>query len=327
LNAFKEVNKKERKDEYASKKEKYLDFFQESMRKKDFRSLFEAGKFMLEKGDRNFGRIMEDSGAEASNELAKRFIEKDSDEDLFLFMNYMEPHQPFVVPDGYESPFVDDISEAEKIYRDEIWEEDIVFGKEKPEEVVQIANDLYDTTIHYLDSKIRELYRMIEEESDDFLFIFVGDHGEMLGEDNRWDHGYGIWEELIRVPAIIAGPDVDSDVIKGNFSLRKIKDIIEGENPSDLTQEKVFAMYKGASGFAEAFPEYFDGEPEDEEMKKYYYNKSNCVVTSEEIFVENSRIPNIVYDLEGDGYNDFKVTEEVHNSIKIRFGSGEDITF
>jgi arylsulfatase A-like enzyme len=38
------------------------------------------------------------------------------------------------------------------------------------------------------------------------MVIFVGDHGEMLGEHRLMGHGFGVYEELIHVPLIIRSP-------------------------------------------------------------------------------------------------------------------------
>lgn len=49
-------------------------------------------------------------------------------------------------------------------------------------------------------------------ELDDTLILFSSDHGEMLGDHNRWLKSH--WREAsVRVPLIVAGPGVASDVV------------------------------------------------------------------------------------------------------------------
>jgi arylsulfatase A-like enzyme len=319
--SLKEVFERELDGEYGSKKEKYLDFLKISARNLDYRSVLGGSKFFLKKILEEDHSFHDDAGADLTNRIIESKLPQ-VEEDFFLFVNYMEPHQPFRVPEGLEYSFVD--RDEKDRYLEEVWDEDLN-GEEVDQELVSISKDFYDTTIRYLDSKIEELYHDVEKNSDDFLFIVVGDHGEMLGDQKVWGHQCGIWEELLRVPVIISGPGIDSREIEGKFSLRRIYDLIKGDNPENLTSEKVFAEYRGVEGYNRRFGdrEVPDGETE----KKYYFNKSQAVVEGDELFVKNTELENLRYKIRDEGKGELLEAVEVPNSIKIRYGSEEDIEF
>jgi arylsulfatase A-like enzyme len=81
---------------------------------------------------------------------------------------------------------------------------------------------LYDTLARYVDDQIHRLLRQLEARGDlqDTLVVVVGDHGEGLGEhwalerdilNNPYGppfgyaHGSNLFQELIRVPLVVAG--------------------------------------------------------------------------------------------------------------------------
>ncbi len=324
--SFKQVFLNELEGEYDSKKEKYLDFLKISAKEKDIGSLIGGSRFVLGKLLNEDFSIYSDAGADMTNNLVEKKLEERQD-DFFLFVNYMEPHQPFRIPEGFDAGFLEDPDEAKERYMEEVWGPGLgeLKGEDVDQELIQVSKDLYDTTIRYLDDKIRELYEMVEEESEDFVFILVGDHGEMLGDQQMWGHQSGIWEELLRVPAIVAGPGVEDRTIEQNFSLRKVYDIIKGENPEQLTEEKIFAEYRGVQGFDQKFG---DGEvPENEKKRNYYFNESQAVVEDGELYIRNTELPDYRYRVRDEGKGELLDTVDVPNSIKIRFGTKGEIEF
>lgn len=314
LPAFQENYKKDRNDEYSSSKEKHLDFLKLSLEKFDVKSPLEAAKYQFRKMKDSDHKINKDSGAEKTNQLARKKMEN-AEGDFFLFVNYMEVHMPYILPDNFDSDFVEDRKKALELFEENVNGEK-PFDVDLDDEILDATRNLYDASIQYLDSRIEELYRTVENQSDDFVFIFVGDHGEMLGEMQKWEHIWGIWEQSIRVPAIMAGPNVDPQKLDENFSLRKVYDLINGEDPEEVTEDKVFSQYRGGKGLAEALGE---GEPEDESNLVYYRNKSDAVAEDQNLIIRHANFPNLKYDLSGDSSPE--ETDEAPISLEIRFGN------
>ncbi|HLT48526.1 MAG TPA: LTA synthase family protein [Rubricoccaceae bacterium] len=68
-------------------------------------------------------------------------------------------------------------------------------------------NAYYDA-VRYTDDFLRDLIGGFEAEGllDETVFVIVGDHGEAFGEHGLTTHGNVIWDEALRIPALIYGP-------------------------------------------------------------------------------------------------------------------------
>ena len=110
---------------------------------------------------------------------------------FFLFVHYFDPHDPYLVPDGYTPPFQAGPKEALKRNR-------VVF--------------MYDATLAYMDQEVGRLLDALDRLGleDDTLVVVTGDHGEGLMERGHWHHGIHIYEEGVRVPLILRLPDQKS---------------------------------------------------------------------------------------------------------------------
>jgi arylsulfatase A-like enzyme/tetratricopeptide (TPR) repeat protein len=66
----------------------------------------------------------------------------------------------------------------------------------------------YDGEIAYLDSLMGELFDWLEKADleDDTLFVFIGDHGESLGQHDENAHGFFIYDATMHVPFLLKAP-------------------------------------------------------------------------------------------------------------------------
>jgi len=110
---------------------------------------------------------------------------------FFLFVHYFDPHDPYLVPDGYTPPFQPGPKEALKHNR-------VVF--------------MYDATLAYMDQEVGRLLAGLKRLGleDETLVVVTGDHGEGLMERGHWHHGIHIHEEGVRVPLILRLPNQKS---------------------------------------------------------------------------------------------------------------------
>ncbi|MGQ5712419.1 sulfatase-like hydrolase/transferase [Desulforudis sp. DRI-14] len=76
------------------------------------------------------------------------------------------------------------------------------------EEMWHILTALYDEELLFADLCIGQFYEFLKISHllDRSVFVVTADHGEMLGEHGLLDHGFGSYNELIRVPLIIRYP-------------------------------------------------------------------------------------------------------------------------
>jgi arylsulfatase A-like enzyme len=134
-----------------------------------------------------------------------RWLRHDSDRPWFAFLNYMDAHSPYLPPPPFDSRFGTSVS-----YREPVVIEELNRKVEATPEVVQAETDAYDGGIAYLDDQVGRLFDELERrgELDHTIVIIGADHGEELGEHDRWGHAYSLHSEIVRVPLLIFGPGV-----------------------------------------------------------------------------------------------------------------------
>jgi len=138
------------------------------------------------------------------SELNKYVIEwfkKNKEKRFFLWVHYMDPHDPYVPPEEYlPSNFAS---------RDEAFEYNLAINTDKPsKEDLAILKRLYEGEVKYVDTCICELIHFLEDKGfvDDSLMIFTADHGHAFMEHGRFAHAYDIlYNEVTHVPLIIHG--------------------------------------------------------------------------------------------------------------------------
>ena len=130
---------------------------------------------------------VERKGAEATQH-AVSWIEKNQDQNFFLFLHYYDPHYPYEPPEEFRNRFGNtpgtgdfDKNEHKRFYAAEIAYTDFCIGQ-----VIEKLKSLglYDST----------------------LLIITSDHGEGLGDHKEATHGYYIYQESIHVPLIVKLP-------------------------------------------------------------------------------------------------------------------------
>jgi len=129
---------------------------------------------------------------------------QDRDRPFFLYLHYIDPHDPYDNPDvvGNRSPF-------EGEYRGPVagdWVHGIYTGKlvlSDPARDVAHLSALYDSEVHYVDRAIGQVLASLRPEVlANTLVVLTADHGEELFDHGGWKHGQTLYEEQIHVPLI-----------------------------------------------------------------------------------------------------------------------------
>ena len=134
-----------------------------------------------------------------------------------LTVSFTHPHDPYVARqrywDLYEdceklSPVVSAIDytdhdpHSQRIFDANDWRSyDIKEGD------INRARRGYFANISYIDEKVGELLRVLEESRQEAVVVFVSDHGDMLGERGLW-FKMSMFEGSSRVPLMMAGPGI-----------------------------------------------------------------------------------------------------------------------
>ncbi len=139
------------------------------------------------------------------NDVTFRWLESGNREPFFLFLNYMEPHQPYSPPSPHYTAFT-----GTKAFMD---------PRLKPGGQMQMDEDdrdhfiaLYDGEIAYVDAEVGTLLTRLKKMGiyDEALIVVTSDHGEFFGEHDLWEHTCGPYEPVHRVPLIVKYPNSES---------------------------------------------------------------------------------------------------------------------
>ena len=142
--------------------------------------------------------------AEAAHKAGKPF---------FLFINDVEPHQPYspVAEDaalfvrGTPSPA--ETAAASWIPPELVMKFDLGVEELDPRRLA-LHSDLYDSEIRTLDREVGVLLDRLGKDGllDSTVVVILGDHGEFFGEHHIVDHAFGLYRAVLHVPMILRFP-------------------------------------------------------------------------------------------------------------------------
>ena len=149
-----------------------------------------AGRFGLNRGfdryDDDFGDRVERSAAETTDRVLS-LLRDHRDAPLFVWVHYYDAHEPYQPPEPFATR----------------WSEAPYFGE-----------------VAYLDSQLGRLFAELETEPS--ILIVAGDHGEGLGDHGEMRHGNLLYQGVMRVPLLIAGPGLEARTVTTPVSTRRI---------------------------------------------------------------------------------------------------------
>ncbi|HET9073960.1 MAG TPA: sulfatase-like hydrolase/transferase [Solirubrobacteraceae bacterium] len=175
-------------------------------------------------------RARDDDGArELGRRLARMIGDCAPQTPQFWFVNLVEAHSPYLPPRPYDDlPARARVAAARDCARLLTFESICVAaagGLALPAEVMARLAHLHRRCVVSMDSWLAGVLALLRRRGmlDDTLVIVTSDHGESFGEAGRLAHGFGVGDELIRVPLIAAGPGAEHFAeTTGALSLREL---------------------------------------------------------------------------------------------------------
>ena len=155
--------------------------------------------------------------ADEVTESACKWLERNAQEDFFLFVHYWDPHVNYFAraPQRYQDLFsgqdysgiasktgvLEEYPMMKEAYLAHF--EYACNGESRPEKMLMA----YDACIKYADDGIGRLLDYLDKIriSDEVLLIFTSDHGEAFGERGFFDH-HTSYENIAHVPLIVRWP-------------------------------------------------------------------------------------------------------------------------
>lgn len=158
----------------------------------------------------NFLREGKNGQAKAVYREATKWVEENHKEPFFLYVQTIDPHVPWNVPDEYTELYY------EGDYKGIIGptmgggEQKELSGNPKmTDDDYAWVDALYNGEVTYHDEKMGGLVEKMKELGvlDDTLFIISNDHGEELNDHGEMGHRHTLYDELIRSPLLMRYPD------------------------------------------------------------------------------------------------------------------------
>jgi len=149
---------------------------------------------------------------------ALSWLNKNKDSQFFLWIHYMDAHEPYWIRigDNFEQKYSRGLSRFSRIsiLRDNIrgslrWK------------TVQRMIDIYDDKLRYIDANLKKLFDFLDEKKllDNTYIIFTADHGqEFLEHGGLFHNAPFLYDEILHVPLILIGPDIEKYADKNLIS-------------------------------------------------------------------------------------------------------------
>jgi arylsulfatase A-like enzyme len=183
------------------------------------------------------------------------------DRNFFAAQWILDPHEPFRPVREFEKRIVFNKSDLSKPHVQYTARKHI--EGELNEAEVKYLKDRYLAEVESVDERVGYVIKILEYKQllTSTYFVFTSDHGELFGEHDRFGHGRDYYEELIRVPLIIAGPGLPEGTrIGANVSLvdlmPTLKDLLGIDYPDNMQGESFKRFIFDDAG--ETKPLYFD---------------------------------------------------------------------
>lgn len=156
-------------------------------------------RFGLDRGFEVYADRMPRSGGKPANERPGRIVTDDAlqwiqerrgergaagIDKIFLWIHLFEPHAPYGTP-----------------------------GDSRPVAV------RYDDEVAEADRQVGRIVAALSQERESTLVVVTADHGEAFGEHGEIAHSIFVYDTTLRVPLIIAGPDVRTQVVETPVTL------------------------------------------------------------------------------------------------------------
>lgn len=227
---------------------------------------------------------------------------KIADKPLFLWVHYMDVHEPYVPDEKYVAKIDPDMKlNGKDMFA--MFKQLILSRDASDPEKVETLKKLYQAHVIEVDEYCREFFGILQNHSilDDCTVIITSDHGDEFGEHGGLSHDGKMYSELINVPLIIynsnAGESRTIDTLTSGVDIAPSITSLFGLEPTDKWHGQSLLpleSYKPAGAFGEAIGK-LTHKMKDTDRPVHYYYENNLKIIHR---VESDTWE--LYDLDGD---------------------------
>ncbi len=153
------------------------------------------------------------------NNMVEDMCERELEEPFFIYIHYMDTHEPLYPPPEYLDRLYPSIEKkAMNLINRKVTDL-------SPKEM-KIAVDLYDAEVLYQDHLISSIYDFFEKNrafENETLWLITSDHGDEFGDHGGTGHGVTLYNEVLNVPLILHC----NDRLPGNMIIERPVQVID----------------------------------------------------------------------------------------------------
>ena len=209
-------------------------------------------------------------------------LTSEEDRPFFCWLSFPDPHPPFVAPRPWSvayDPGEVDLPEHRQLDLEKRvwWHSAFLEGKARRAAEIGLAytsgagfddDDLRDITAVYygmieaVDAQIGRVLSRLSDAGklDNTIIVFTSDHGEWLGDHGLLLKGPMLYDGLLRVPFVIAGPGVSEGVVStapvSTLDLRATLAELCGIDASSTASRSLVPVMRGTEGRDHAYGEW-----------------------------------------------------------------------
>jgi choline-sulfatase len=151
-------------------------------------------RFGLDRGFQTYGDRMPRAAGKLANERAGRLVVDEA-------LAWLRARPPAASPSGARQPFFLWVH---------LFEPHAPYGTASDQRPTSVR---YDDEVAEADRQVGRIVEALAPEIASTVFVVTADHGEAFGEHGEIAHSIFVYDTTLRVPLVIAGPDVRAQVI------------------------------------------------------------------------------------------------------------------
>lgn len=207
--------------------------------------------------------VLTDRADAAVIEAAEEFIARHADERFFVYVHLLDLHdyyhaeRLFAGPEHEEAAISDELRALDEASPSTIYRRLRTEPERFTEADAAYLRRAYDRGLEATDGMIGRLVAALEANGvlGETLVVVTSDHGEQFLEHGRLVHGgNGLYEEVLRVPLVMAGPGVEPGAVEGPVGsvdvFPTLFDLLGIDAPEELSGRSLAPGGSGRSGGA-----------------------------------------------------------------------------
>ncbi len=150
--------------------------------------------------------------AEGITEYALRWIDKISPAPFFLWIHYMDLHEPYVILNT-------GIQQVYSLNMSKLLQSKLLSNNQKH---IQHIIDVYDDKLRYIDHHIKMLHVFLEKKKilKNSVLMITSDHGQEFYEHGDFGHRAKYYDETLHIPLVIYGQErMQSDSLRSQMDI------------------------------------------------------------------------------------------------------------